>query len=125
MGVNSLQSYQLSSNKHFSLAVQSRVNGVKSPELVLEQALDREEEAMHRLVLTAVDGGDPLRSGQARWQPQLGLLCPPADAGSVWRAEHEGLCVCSGREGWITAAQSFHPGDQVPHQSEGSTLALE
>ena len=63
VGVNSLQSYQLSSNKHFSLAVQSRVNGVKSPELVLEQALDREEEAMHRLVLTAVDGGDPLRSG--------------------------------------------------------------
>ncbi|XP_017905725.1 PREDICTED: protocadherin gamma-A10 isoform X12 [Capra hircus] len=63
VGVNSLQSYQLSSNKHFSLAVQSRVNGVKSPELVLEHALDREEEAMHRLVLTAVDGGDPLRSG--------------------------------------------------------------
>uniref|UniRef100_A0A4X1SPJ0 Cadherin domain-containing protein n=1 Tax=Sus scrofa TaxID=9823 RepID=A0A4X1SPJ0_PIG len=63
VGVNSLQSYQLSSNKHFSLAVQSRASGVKYPELVLERALDREEEAVHHLVLTALDGGDPLRSG--------------------------------------------------------------
>ncbi|XP_037658060.1 protocadherin gamma-A10 isoform X25 [Choloepus didactylus] len=63
VGVNSLQSYQLSPNKHFSLGVQSRANGVKYPELVLERALDREEEAVHHLVLTASDGGDPLRSG--------------------------------------------------------------
>ncbi|XP_034512039.1 protocadherin gamma-A10 isoform X4 [Ailuropoda melanoleuca] len=63
VGVNSLQSYQLSSNKHFSLAVQSHANGVKYPELVLEHALDREEEAVHHLVLTALDGGDPFLSG--------------------------------------------------------------
>ncbi|EPQ16989.1 Protocadherin gamma-A10 [Myotis brandtii] len=63
VGVNSLQSYQLSPSRHFSLAVQSRANGVKYPELVLERALDREEEAQHHLVLTASDGGDPLRSG--------------------------------------------------------------
>ncbi|XP_049729848.1 protocadherin gamma-A10 isoform X11 [Elephas maximus indicus] len=65
VGVNALQSYQLSQNKHFSLRVQSRANGIKYPELVLERALDREEEAMHHLVLTASDGGDPLRSGTA------------------------------------------------------------
>ncbi|KAM6222495.1 protocadherin gamma-A10-like [Rhynchocyon petersi] len=63
VGVNSLQSYQLSPNEHFSLRVQSRPNGIKYPELVLERALDREEEAVHHLVLTASDGGDPLRSG--------------------------------------------------------------
>ncbi|KFO19364.1 Protocadherin gamma-A10 [Fukomys damarensis] len=63
VGVNSLQSYQLSPSKHFSLGVQSRANGVKYPELVLERALDREEEAVHHLVLTASDGGVPLRSG--------------------------------------------------------------
>ncbi|XP_032014051.1 protocadherin gamma-A10 isoform X4 [Hylobates moloch] len=63
VGVNSLQSYQLSPNKHFSLRVQSRANGVKYPELVLEHSLDREEEAIHHLILTASDGGDPLRSG--------------------------------------------------------------
>ncbi|XP_062044941.1 protocadherin gamma-A10 isoform X10 [Lepus europaeus] len=63
VGVNALQSYQLSPNKHFSLGVQSRASGAKYPELVLERALDREEEAVHHLVLTASDGGDPLRSG--------------------------------------------------------------
>ncbi|XP_019689013.2 protocadherin gamma-A10 isoform X9 [Felis catus] len=63
VGVNSLQSYQLSSNKYFSLAVQSHASGVKYPELVLKHALDREEEALHHLVLTASDGGDPLLSG--------------------------------------------------------------
>ncbi|KAM6148970.1 protocadherin gamma-A10-like [Erethizon dorsatum] len=63
VGVNSLQSYQLSPNRHFSLGVQSRASGVKYPELVLERALDREEEAVHHLILTASDGGVPLRSG--------------------------------------------------------------
>ncbi|XP_045407000.1 protocadherin gamma-A10 isoform X9 [Lemur catta] len=63
VGVNSLQNYQLSPNKHFSLGIQSRASGVKYPELVLERALDREEEAVHHLVLTAFDGGNPLRSG--------------------------------------------------------------
>ncbi|XP_052011301.1 protocadherin gamma-A10 isoform X13 [Apodemus sylvaticus] len=63
VSVNSLQSYQLSPNKHFSLGVQSGAKGVKYPELVLEHALDREEEAIHHLVLVASDGGNPPRSG--------------------------------------------------------------
>ncbi|XP_043837805.1 protocadherin gamma-A12 isoform X17 [Dromiciops gliroides] len=65
-GVNSLQSYQLSQNNHFSLNVLSGANGVKYPELVLEQALDREEESVHYLTLKALDGGDPGLSGTAR-----------------------------------------------------------
>ncbi|XP_069892340.1 protocadherin gamma-A10 isoform X13 [Dipodomys merriami] len=65
VGVNSLQSYQLSPNKHFSLEVQTRADEVQYPELVLDRALDREEEAIHHLVLTATDGGTPLRSGTA------------------------------------------------------------
>uniref|UniRef100_A0A8C6QND8 Protocadherin gamma subfamily A, 4 n=1 Tax=Nannospalax galili TaxID=1026970 RepID=A0A8C6QND8_NANGA len=71
VGVNSLQGYQLSSNSHFSLDVQSGVDGIKYPELVLERALDREEEAVHHLVLTAFDGGDPVRSGTATIQVTL------------------------------------------------------
>ncbi|XP_062942290.1 protocadherin gamma-A4 [Cynocephalus volans] len=66
VGVNSLQGYRLSSNGHFSMDVQSGTDGIKYPELVLERALDREEEAVHHLVLTAFDGGDPARSGTAR-----------------------------------------------------------
>ncbi|XP_008567702.1 PREDICTED: protocadherin gamma-A8-like [Galeopterus variegatus] len=62
VGVNSLQSYQLSPSHHFSLDVQTGDDGTINPELVLERALDREEEAAHNLVLTASDGGDPRRS---------------------------------------------------------------
>ncbi|XP_064133414.1 protocadherin gamma-A7 isoform X10 [Loxodonta africana] len=68
VGTNSLQSYQLSPNHHFSLDVQTGDDGTKYPELVLERALDREEEAIHHLLLTASDGGNPLRSGIARIQ---------------------------------------------------------
>ncbi|XP_074068874.1 protocadherin gamma-A2-like isoform X22 [Macrotis lagotis] len=66
VGLNSLQGYELNPNDHFSLRVQSRTGGVKYPELVLERALDREEEPVHHLMLTAWDGGDPVRSGTAR-----------------------------------------------------------
>ncbi|XP_033622966.1 protocadherin gamma-A7 isoform X17 [Fukomys damarensis] len=68
VGTNSLQGYQLSPNGHFSLVVQSGNDRKKYPELVLEQVLDREEERVHHLVLTAYDGGDPPLSGTARIQ---------------------------------------------------------
>nr|XP_058142065.1 protocadherin gamma-A3-like [Dasypus novemcinctus] len=63
VGMNSLQNYQLSPNDHFSLSVRSVSDGTKYPELVLEQALDREEKKIHQLILSASDGGDPVRSG--------------------------------------------------------------
>nr|XP_020011656.1 protocadherin gamma-A6-like [Castor canadensis] len=66
VGMNSLQSFSVSSNNHFSVDVQSQAHGPKYPELVLEHALDREGEAIHHLVLTAMDGGDPVRSAMAR-----------------------------------------------------------
>uniref|UniRef100_K7FAW0 Cadherin domain-containing protein n=1 Tax=Pelodiscus sinensis TaxID=13735 RepID=K7FAW0_PELSI len=66
LGTNSIQSYQLSSDGHFSLDVQTGPDGVKHAELVLEKSLDREEQAVHTLILTATDGGDPVRSGTAQ-----------------------------------------------------------
>ncbi|KAM5299015.1 protocadherin gamma-A2 isoform 11-T11 [Ctenodactylus gundi] len=66
VGENSLRKYELKSNDHFSLDVRSGADGNKYPELVLEHALDREEEAVHHLVLVASDLGDPLRSGTCR-----------------------------------------------------------
>ncbi|NWI52290.1 PCDG7 protein, partial [Calyptomena viridis] len=65
-GRNSLQSYELSGDEHFSLAVQTGPGGDQRPELVLAKALDREETAFHELVLRAIDGGDPARTGTAR-----------------------------------------------------------
>ncbi|XP_012412301.1 protocadherin gamma-B2-like [Trichechus manatus latirostris] len=63
VGRNSLQSYRLSSNEHFSLMVKDKTKGKNAPELVLEKPLDREQQSSHLLVLTAVDGGDPVRTG--------------------------------------------------------------
>ncbi|XP_012931152.2 protocadherin gamma-A8 isoform X5 [Heterocephalus glaber] len=68
VGVNSLQSYQLSPSHHFSLDLQTADDGTINPELVLERTLDREEEAIHHLVLTASDGGDPRRSSTVHIQ---------------------------------------------------------
>ncbi|XP_032929365.1 protocadherin gamma-A2-like [Catharus ustulatus] len=65
-GRNSLQSYELSGDEHFSLAMQTGPGGDQRPELVLAKALDREEAAFHELVLRASDGGDPARTGTAR-----------------------------------------------------------
>ncbi|XP_012663791.1 protocadherin gamma-A3 isoform X11 [Otolemur garnettii] len=66
VGTNSLQSYKLSHNDYFSLAVNS--DGAKYPELVLERSLDREKKEVHQLVLVASDGGDPIHSGNLRIQ---------------------------------------------------------
>ncbi|KAF6082366.1 hypothetical protein HJG60_014643 [Phyllostomus discolor] len=65
-GSNGVLSYSLSPSQHFRLDMGSRVDGSEYPELVLVKALDREERATHRLVLTAQDRGQPARSGDAQ-----------------------------------------------------------
>uniref|UniRef100_A0AAQ6I8V2 Cadherin domain-containing protein n=1 Tax=Anabas testudineus TaxID=64144 RepID=A0AAQ6I8V2_ANATE len=62
-GINTVKSYKLSQNEHFSLDVQSGGEHGVSAELVLQKALDREKQSMIRLLLTAIDGGKPPRSG--------------------------------------------------------------
>ncbi|XP_067422476.1 protocadherin beta-16-like [Emydura macquarii macquarii] len=66
IGTNGIQSYTISSNEHLSLDVQSRGDGSKYAELVLEKQLDREEQAQLMLILTAADGGLPPRTGTAQ-----------------------------------------------------------
>ncbi|XP_062443768.1 protocadherin gamma-B5-like isoform X2 [Rhea pennata] len=63
VGSNSLLSYQLTDSPSFSLAVKESPDGSRQPELVLEAALDREKQSSFQMVLTAVDGGSPARSG--------------------------------------------------------------
>ncbi|XP_036380435.1 protocadherin alpha-3-like isoform X14 [Megalops cyprinoides] len=63
VGSNSVNSYKLSPNEHFSLDVQSGGDQSVSPELVLQKALDREKQPVIELLLTAIDGGKPPRSG--------------------------------------------------------------
>lgn len=45
MGINYIQSYQLTGSSHFSLDVQIGKNGARNAELVLEKPLDREEQS--------------------------------------------------------------------------------
>ncbi|XP_068021770.1 protocadherin beta-15-like [Melanerpes formicivorus] len=66
VGSNGLQNYSLQSNSHFSLGFGRGKGGGKYPELVLERQLDREEQREMYLLLIAVDGGLPSRSGTAQ-----------------------------------------------------------
>ncbi|XP_077330326.1 protocadherin gamma-C5-like isoform X19 [Lithobates pipiens] len=66
VGNNGVTLYQLSPNPYFSLSVTNRKDGTLIGELVLEKILDREEKSEHKLVLTAVDGGEPPRSGSTQ-----------------------------------------------------------
>ncbi|XP_072001786.1 protocadherin gamma-C5-like isoform X22 [Engystomops pustulosus] len=66
VGSNGIKQYRLDSSPYFSLSVKKRSDGTLIPELVLEKVLDREEVDQHHLILTAVDGGDPPRSGTSQ-----------------------------------------------------------
>ncbi|KAM9456210.1 protocadherin alpha-8-like [Clarias gariepinus] len=63
VGSNSVSTYKLSNNPFFSLEVNAEADSAPIPELVLQKALDREKQAELRLILTALDGGKPHRSG--------------------------------------------------------------
>ncbi|XP_029020994.1 protocadherin alpha-8-like isoform X11 [Betta splendens] len=62
VGANSVKTYKLNPNDYFTLDVNSGDQSV-SAELVLQKALDREKQTVVELLLTAVDGGKPARTG--------------------------------------------------------------
>ncbi|XP_014867691.1 PREDICTED: protocadherin alpha-9-like, partial [Poecilia mexicana] len=61
VGKNTVQSYRLSQNEHFSLETQKGES--ETLELVLQKVVDREKKHVIQLSLTAVDGGTPAKSG--------------------------------------------------------------
>ncbi|KAG8579337.1 hypothetical protein GDO81_010822 [Engystomops pustulosus] len=64
-GSNSVQSYKLSDNQYFTLSEDRNPDDSTFLELVLEKPLDREKQNIHKLTLTAMDGGSPEKSGTA------------------------------------------------------------
>ncbi|XP_063304082.1 protocadherin gamma-B2-like isoform X26 [Pelobates fuscus] len=62
IGINSIQTYKLSDNQHFTLSEKINTDGSTFPELVLQKPLDRETQSIYELILTALDGGNPIRS---------------------------------------------------------------
>ncbi|XP_047441800.1 protocadherin alpha-8-like [Mugil cephalus] len=61
-GMNSIRTYTLTANDHFDIDL-SQSDEDKIPFLVLKRSLDREQKNEHSLIVTAVDGGKPPRSG--------------------------------------------------------------
>ncbi|XP_068571371.1 protocadherin alpha-8-like [Cebidichthys violaceus] len=68
VGANSVKTYKLNPNDHFSLDVQNTGDQSVSAELVLQKALDREKQAVIELTLTAIDGGKPPKTGTLQIQ---------------------------------------------------------
>ncbi|XP_068133878.1 protocadherin gamma-B1-like [Hyperolius riggenbachi] len=64
-GINAVQTYELSDNQYFILTENINHDGITFPELVLEKPLDRETQKDHELIFTALDGGNPVKSGTA------------------------------------------------------------
>uniref|UniRef100_A0A8C6NHC2 Cadherin domain-containing protein n=1 Tax=Nothobranchius furzeri TaxID=105023 RepID=A0A8C6NHC2_NOTFU len=59
----SVQQYKLSQNEHFRLEIKDKEDDGKIPILVVQKPLDRETAGSHLLVLTALDGGKPPKTG--------------------------------------------------------------
>ncbi|XP_062857111.1 protocadherin alpha-8-like [Trichomycterus rosablanca] len=62
-GTNSVQTYKLSHDDHFRIEVKDRGSDRKMPFLILQKSLDRETSSVHKLILTALDGGTPPKTG--------------------------------------------------------------
>ncbi|XP_028271357.1 protocadherin alpha-8-like [Parambassis ranga] len=60
--MNTVRLYKLNQNDYFNIQIRERGDD-KIPFLVLQKSLDRETHHEHKLILTAVDGGNPPRSG--------------------------------------------------------------
>ncbi|PIO22863.1 hypothetical protein AB205_0090350, partial [Aquarana catesbeiana] len=66
VGKNGVRHYSLNQNPYFSFSEKYRNDGTLIAELVLEKNLDREEKSEHKIVLSAIDGGEPPRSGSTQ-----------------------------------------------------------
>ncbi|KAG6922279.1 protocadherin alpha 13, partial [Chelydra serpentina] len=66
IGINSLLTYKLSPNEHFTLDLQTKNDQITSADVVLKKPLDREETSVHNLLLTATDGGKPEHTGSVQ-----------------------------------------------------------
>nr|XP_033783596.1 protocadherin gamma-B7-like [Geotrypetes seraphini] len=62
IGINSLQNYQLSPNQFFILEEKKGADGKRYAELVLDKPLDREKQGIFNFIMTALDGGNPIRT---------------------------------------------------------------
>ncbi|MEE6478652.1 hypothetical protein FKM82_011927 [Ascaphus truei] len=65
LGTNSVQRYKLRANEYFTLGEKTSIDGSKYLELVLEKPVDHEKQHVYEFILTAFDGGKPIKTGTA------------------------------------------------------------
>ncbi|XP_030595791.1 protocadherin alpha-C2-like isoform X8 [Archocentrus centrarchus] len=65
-GSNSVKQYRLSPNDHLTLDSIKAFSNNKHIEFILKKSFDREQMPSHQLILTAMDGGTPQRTGTAK-----------------------------------------------------------
>uniref|UniRef100_A0A8C5ATQ3 Protocadherin 2 alpha a 15 n=1 Tax=Gadus morhua TaxID=8049 RepID=A0A8C5ATQ3_GADMO len=65
-GILAVQQYKISQNEHFRLEVKDRGENRKTPILILQKQLDRESVKNYALLLTAIDGGKPPKTGDMK-----------------------------------------------------------
>uniref|UniRef100_A0A8C2WE25 Protocadherin gamma-C3 n=1 Tax=Cyclopterus lumpus TaxID=8103 RepID=A0A8C2WE25_CYCLU len=65
-GSNSVKQYRLSPNDHLALDSIKPFSNDKHIEFILKKPFDREQMPSHQLILTAIDGGTPQRTGTAK-----------------------------------------------------------
>jgi len=65
-GSNSVKLYRLSPNDHLALESIKPLSNSKHIKLTLKKPFDREHTSSHQLILLAVDGGTPQRTGTAK-----------------------------------------------------------
>uniref|UniRef100_A0AAY5KC15 Cadherin domain-containing protein n=1 Tax=Esox lucius TaxID=8010 RepID=A0AAY5KC15_ESOLU len=66
VSVNGIQNYSLKPADHFKLQVHSQPDGSRYIDMILQNPLDRETQETMSLLLTAIDGGEPQKSGTVR-----------------------------------------------------------
>ncbi|XP_063731810.1 protocadherin alpha-C2-like isoform X13 [Eleginops maclovinus] len=70
-GSNSVKQYRLSPNDHLTLDSIKPFSNNKHIEFILKKPFDREQKPSHQLILTAMDGGTPQRTGTAIINPRV------------------------------------------------------
>ncbi|XP_072256733.1 protocadherin gamma-B4-like isoform X20 [Pyxicephalus adspersus] len=65
LGTNAVDHYVLSDISYFRLEEKNLRDGIWYPELILEKSLDREKQSYYEIILIALDGGKPQKTGTA------------------------------------------------------------
>ncbi|XP_023869485.1 protocadherin gamma-A1 isoform X6 [Salvelinus sp. IW2-2015] len=114
---NALQKYILNPTDHFNLNIQGRIDDSKHMEMVLQKPLDREKTKHHYLTLTAVDGGDPQRSGTV--QIHIVVLDVNDNAPAFSQATYKAVVPENAAKGTLITTVSATDAD------EGSSVIIE